>query len=73
VALSAFRIERKDDPPMQKIVSLYLSAWKLEHGTVEEHLDVYLSDGWRVLSVTAAGGTDTFNGLNAWAVVVLEK
>lgn len=58
---------------MQKVVSLYLSAWKLEHGTVEEHLAEYLAAGWRVASVTAAGGTETINGLNVWVVVVLEK
>jgi hypothetical protein len=58
---------------MQKVVSLFLSAWKVEHGAVEEHLDAYLSDGWRVQSVAAAGGTDSINGLNTWVVVVLEK
>ena len=58
---------------MQKVVTLFLSAWKLEHGVTEEHLAAYLTDGWRVVSVTAAGGTDTINGLNTWVVVVLEK
>jgi hypothetical protein len=58
---------------MQKVVTLYLSAWKQEHGAVEEHLAEYLLDGWRVHSVAAAGGTDTINGLNTWVVVVLEK
>jgi len=58
---------------MQKVVTLYLSARKREHGATEEHLDAYLAEGWRVVSVTAAGGTDTINGLNTWVVVVLEK
>lgn len=58
---------------MQKVVTLYLSAWKREHGVTEEHLADYLSDGWRVVSVTSAGGTDSINGLNSWVVVVLEK
>ena len=57
---------------MQKVVTLYLSAWKTEHGTTEEHLATYLSEGWRVVSVTAAGGTDSI-GLNTWVIVVLEK
>lgn len=58
---------------MQKVVTLYLTAWRREHGTTEEHLGPYLADGWRVVSVTAAGGTEAQNGLNVWVVVVLEK
>ena len=67
---------------MQKLVTLYLSAHKVKHGTVEEHLSEYLSDGWRVVTICAAGGAGaaagvegykTFDSTSAWVTVVLEK
>jgi hypothetical protein len=67
---------------MQKFVTLYLSAHQVPHGTVEEHLLDYLSSGWRVVSVCAAGGAGphagvgdykTFDSTSVWVAVVLEK
>ena len=67
---------------MQKLITLYLSAHKLPHGSVDEHLSEYLADGWRVATICAAGGAGaaagvesykTFDSTSAWVAVVLEK
>ena len=59
---------------MQKLVTIYLSAWKVEHGAIEEHLASYMKDGWRVVDLTAAGGGgESANACNVWAIVLLEK
>jgi hypothetical protein len=56
---------------MQKLVTICLSGSKLDHGAVEEHLANYLSEGWRIASVCAAGGPSG-NG-TVWLAAVLEK
>jgi hypothetical protein len=70
---------------MQKFVTIYLDSqvymggqWLKvthadRHGCVEEHLQQYLQEGWRVTSVYGIGGAD--GGVNArgWFAVVLEK
>ena len=67
---------------MQKLVTLYLSAHQVKHGATEEHLSDYLSAGWRIVSVCAAGGAGaaagvqgykTFDTTSVWVAVVLEK
>ena len=58
---------------MQKLVTIYLNAVKIKHGTVEEHLSEYLTAGWRIVSVAAAGGAGGFESTSAWVAVVLEK
>ena len=69
---------------MQKLVTIYLdtgayigdswvkASFADRHGHVEEHLADDLRDGWRVVSVTAFGGTDGINA-RGWLAVVLEK
>jgi hypothetical protein len=58
---------------MQKLVTLYLNAVKVKHGTVEEHLSDYLSEGWRIVSIAIAGGAGGFESTSAWTAIVLEK
>ena len=58
----------------QKLVTVALTGCDY-HGQVLEHLDNYLSQGWRVVSVTPPGGAgggkaEEFGG---WIVVVLER
>lgn len=72
---------------MQKVVSIYFDShtqkgeadekrkWyqpeTTRHGTVEEHLEEYLREGWSVVSVTGLGGARP-HSVGGWAVVVLE-
>jgi hypothetical protein len=52
---------------MQKFLTLYVQStpyssdsptgMSTKYGEVKEHLADYLSDGWKVVSVTALGGT----------------
>jgi Rrf2 family protein len=58
---------------MQKLVTVCLSGYNLNHGAVEEHLGEYLGDGWRIISVAAAGGSSGSSTATAWVAVVLEK
>jgi hypothetical protein len=68
---------------MQKLVSIYLDnasygtpkalgCYASKHANVEEHLQDYLREGWRVNSLFGVGGS---SGLccQGWIVVVLEK
>jgi hypothetical protein len=57
---------------MQKLLTLHLFAWQMQHGTVEEHLTEYLTDGWSITSVTAAGGASDMTGTRVFVAVVLE-
>jgi hypothetical protein len=58
---------------MQKLLTIYLSALKVRHGTVEEHIGNYLSSGWRIVSICAAGGAGGWESTSAWLCVALEK
>jgi hypothetical protein len=62
---------------MQKLITVLLhdtAKRDAAHGKVEEHLEEYLCDGWRVHSVTPVGHTGgQSRGLRAWLAVVLEK
>jgi hypothetical protein len=54
---------------MQKIVTIQMKA---KDGELQEHLAAYTNDGWRVVSVAAAGaGQDTYRSF--LIAVVLEK
>jgi len=69
----------------QKLVTIYLESMayakdtKLfgsladKHGLVEEHLQSYLDDGWRIVSVSGFGGSSDGTYARSWLGVVLEK
>lgn len=69
----------------QKLVTIYLenmayTKGKLlvgsladKHGLVEEHLQSYLDDGWRIGSITSFGGCAETLAARGWLAVVLEK
>ena len=58
---------------MQKLVTIYLNAVKVKHGTVEEHLSEYLAKGWRIVSIATAGGASGWESTSAFVAVLLEK
>ena len=71
---------------MQKLVTIYLDnlayfrgvttgykQLRERHGVVEEHLESYLTDGWRVSSVAGFGGNSGQTTVRGWVVVLLEK
>lgn len=70
---------------MQKLLTIYLDTmvylgdkWIAgshadKHGSVQEHLQEYLQDGWRVVSMTALGGANDNLNARGWIAVVLEK
>ena len=58
---------------MQKLVTVHLRENLKLRVEVEEHLQDYLQDGWRIVSVAAAGAGSTPGASCAWVVVVLEK
>jgi hypothetical protein len=69
---------------MQKLLTIYLDAhsymddkWikgshRDKHGFVQEHLQDYLNDGWKVKSLHGFGGADGINS-RGWFAVVIEK
>jgi len=70
---------------MQKLVTIYLdnSAYAKgkmlvgtfadKHGLVEEHLQSYLADGWRVSSMSGFGGSNDGMTVRGWFAVLLGK
>jgi hypothetical protein len=70
---------------MQKLVTIYLDnssyangkmlvgSYAEKHGFVEEHLQSYLSDGWRIQSISGFGGNSDSITARGWFAVVLEK
>lgn len=70
---------------MQKLVTIYLEntaygkgkalvgSFADKHGLVEEHLQSYLADGWRVVLMTGFGGNAEVVAARGWLAVVLEK
>ena len=70
---------------MQKLVTVYLDnfaygkgKWVIgnyadQHGMVEEHLQQYLADGWRITSVYGFGGTNEGLTVRGWIIALLEK
>ena len=69
---------------MQKLVTIYLDnhaymdgKWAKgshadKHGFIEEYLQDYLADGWRIVSLYGLGGAEGINA-RGWLAVVLEK
>ena len=68
----------------QKLVTVYLDnmayakgkavgSFADKHGQVEEHLQSYLDDGWRIGSVSGFGGNSESISARGWFAVVLEK
>jgi hypothetical protein len=76
-----------DEEPVvkQKLVTIYLEnmayakgkmlvgSFADKHGFVEEHLQSYLDDGWRIGSVSGFGGNAESVAARGWLAVVLEK
>lgn len=70
---------------MQKLITIYLDniayakgkmlvgSFAEQHGLVEEHLQSYLDDRWRIVSVTGFGGNSDSLAARGWLAVVLEK
>ncbi len=70
---------------MQKLVTIYLDnsaygkgkvlvgSYADKHGSVEEHLQSSLEDGWRVVSISGFGGNSDSITARGWFAVVLEK
>jgi hypothetical protein len=69
----------------QKLVTIYvdnsayiggkmlIGSFADKHGLVEEHLQSYLNDGWRIGSVSGFGGNSDSLSVRGWFGVVLEK
>jgi len=69
----------------QKLVTIYLdnmayakgktifASFADKHGLVEEHLQSFLEDGWRIGSVSGFGGNSDSLSARGWFAVVLEK
>jgi hypothetical protein len=43
-----------------------------KHGKLEEHLETYLQQGWRIVSVHGFGGSSDALTARGWFAVVLE-
>lgn len=43
-----------------------------KHGTVEEHLETYLQQGWRIAAIHGFGGNSEALAVRGWFAVVLE-
>jgi hypothetical protein len=43
-----------------------------KHAWVEEHLQQYLSEGWKISSVSGFGGSSEL-AVRGWVVVLLER
>lgn len=52
---------------------LLVGSFAEKHGFVEEHLQSYLDDGWRIVSVSGFGGNSDSVSARGWFAVVLEQ
>ncbi|MBL9134561.1 MAG: hypothetical protein JNK85_01770 [Verrucomicrobiales bacterium] len=43
-----------------------------KHGLVEEHLETYLREGWRIAAIHGFGGNSDALAVRGWFAVVLE-
>ncbi len=43
-----------------------------KHGIVEEHLETYLQQGWRIAAIHGFGGNSDALAVRGWFAVVLE-
>lgn len=63
----------------QKVVSIYfdvshtIGGHKAAHGEIEEHLEPYLADGWRVTTLTPLGSAGGSASTSGWLVALLER
>ena len=69
----------------QKLITIYLDnmayaqgkmlvgSFGDKHGKVEEHLQAYLDNGWRIGSISGFGGNSESLNVHGWFAVVLEK
>jgi hypothetical protein len=69
---------------VQKLVTIYLDShaymgdksikgsYADKHGFVEEYLEDYLKDNWKIASLFGFGGADGIHA-RGWLAVVLEK
>lgn len=69
----------------QKLVTIYLDnmayakgkvlvgSFADKHGLVEEHLETYLSQGWKVVTIHGFGGNSDAISVRGWISVLLEK
>ena len=70
---------------MQKLVTIYLdnsaygqgkwlkASYAEQHGLVEEHLEKYLSSGWRITDIHGFGGHGESLHARGWLIAVLAK
>lgn len=68
----------------QKLVTLYLDntayaqgrglvgTFADKHGVIEEHLENYLQQGWRIVEIHGFGGSSDALAVRGWFAVVLE-
>lgn len=68
----------------QKLVTIYVDntayaggkvlvgSFADKHGVVEEHLDTYLQQGWRIAAIHGFGGNSDALAVRGWFAVVLE-
>ena len=72
------------NPAKQKLVTIYVDnmayasgkmlvgSFADKHGTIEEHLETYLQQGWRIASIHGFGGNSDALAVRGWFAVVLE-
>jgi len=59
---------------MQKLLTIYISDAKSpKHGAIEEHLEQYMAEGWRIKKIDTLGGTHVQGALSGWIVVMIER
>lgn len=68
----------------QKLVTIYVDnmayasgkmlvgSFADKHGIVEEHLETYLQQGWRIAAIHGFGGNSDALAVRGWFAVVLE-
>ncbi|MEN9675693.1 MAG: hypothetical protein RIS76_1589 [Verrucomicrobiota bacterium] len=68
----------------QKLVTIYVDnmayasgkmlvgSFADKHGTIEEHLETYLQQGWRIGAIHGFGGNSDALAVRGWFAVVLE-
>jgi hypothetical protein len=52
---------------------MFMDSGGDKHGVVEEHLQSWFDDGWRIGSVTGFGGNSESGIARGWFAVVLQK
>lgn len=52
---------------------MFLTGFGDMHGHIEEHLQNYLNDGWRIQTLAAMGGSTESVYARGWLAVVLQK